>query len=452
MLTRDRFIPGRLRRLFEKNSLAGGIGMLAGGTAAGQAIALVSIPILSRLYSPEDFGVLAVYASLLAGLVVVITLRYETAIPVAEDSRGAAHLLVLSLATSAAVAGIAALGVGLLGSSISRWANTPQIRSYLWLIPVSGFAAGLYQSFNFWAIRRKEYGRIALTKVTQNVWMVGTQIAVGIMWKGPVGLLVGDSFKWAGGSGRLAAATWREEAALLKGVRWEGMMEQARRYRKFPLLSAPSSLANTLGQQFPALIIAGFYGPYVAGSFYLVQKILAVPVTFLGRSISDAYIGEFSQLLRHDRAGAARLYYKMARTLLLVGVLPTIALVLGGGVVTRWVLGAEWSDAGTYLQIVALMFLAKFVVNPLSHTLVLMQRQGVQLVWDVGRMLVVNGAILVVALGGLAPVAAIWAYSLSMFVAYVLLYVLCVRSLAEHAAPALSGLSGELPAGINADP
>jgi len=406
--------------------------MLAGGTVAGQLIALASVPVLSRLYGPEDFGVLAVYASLLAGLVVVVTLRYETAIAVAEDEKEAASLLVLSLTVCLGVSVGSALLLALLGDSIARWTSTPSIRPYLWLVPVSGFAAGIYQSFSFWAIRERKYRRLALTKITQNLWMVVTQIVLGALRGGPLGLVVGDGFKWAGGSSTLVAAAWRKDARLLKGVRRRALIAGARKYWKFPLLSAPSSLANTLGQQLPALIIAGFYGPRVAGSFYLVQKVLAVPVTFVGRAIGDTYIGEFAQRLRTDRSGAQRLYRKLTRLLITVGFPPTIVLAVGGGVLLPWALGSQWHDAGLYLQVVAVMFLAKFVVNPLSHTLVLLQRQGTQLAWDLGRLAFVNGSIFFVARSKATPLAAVTAYAVSMLAAYVAMYYLCRRALSSQ--------------------
>ncbi|HET7553570.1 MAG TPA: oligosaccharide flippase family protein [Gemmatimonadaceae bacterium] len=430
-------------RLLKTNSLASGISMLAGGTVAGQIVALASVPILSRLYSPADFGVLAVYASLLSSVVVVITLRYETAIAVADSDQMAAQLLALSLAVCLLVSAAVGVIFGLMRDSLSAWTNTPSIRSFIWLLAISGCAAGVYQSFSFWAIRRKSYSRLAATRVTQNVWMAATQIGLGLLRSGPFGLVIGDSLKWAGGSSTLILAAWRKDGHLLKRVRLPGLLEAAREYSKFPLLTAPSSLANSLGQQLPALIIAGFYGPHVAGSFYLVQKILAVPVTFVSRAIGDAYIGEFAQRLREDRQGAERLFGKLSRGLLAAGIIPTVVLVLGGGTLVQWVLGSSWGEAGTYLQVVAVMFLAKFVVNPLSQTLILMQHQGTQLAWDIGRMVFVNVAIFVVAIAHGSPMSAVCVYAITMFIAYVLLYTVCKTVFRRNSVPVTTRLVDE---------
>src|SRR5690606_22834345 len=134
-----------------------------------------------------------VYASLIAAVVVLITLRYEIAIPIAESDQDAVQLVGLSLVVSVLVAGVSALLVSLLSESISRGVNTPSLQPYLWLLPVSALAAGVYQAFNYWAIRKRKYARVALTKVTRNAWMVGSQLAVGVIKSGPLGLIVGDS-------------------------------------------------------------------------------------------------------------------------------------------------------------------------------------------------------------------------------------------------------------------
>src|SRR5690606_7842279 len=116
-LTRFVGKAGALGARVRSNDMVRGASVLAAGTAAGQALILLAMPLVTRLYSPEDFGVLAVYASILALLVVVITLKFETAIVLAESDETAAQLLLLSLAVAAVVSALAGLGVLFAGST-----------------------------------------------------------------------------------------------------------------------------------------------------------------------------------------------------------------------------------------------------------------------------------------------------------------------------------------------
>lgn len=102
----------RLERWLPRGSFVRNVAVLAGGTAAGQAIVVLASPVLTRLYTPEDFGVLAVYASLLCVLSTVATLRYELAIPLPKRDEDAAALVVLCLVIVLGMSLLVAMGFG----------------------------------------------------------------------------------------------------------------------------------------------------------------------------------------------------------------------------------------------------------------------------------------------------------------------------------------------------
>src|SRR5690606_17674747 len=122
----------RLQARFPRGSFARNVGVLAGGAALGQGITLLAAPLLSRLYSPDDFGLLAVYASLLGILSVAANLRYELAIPLPEGDEEAAQVLGLSLAVTVVVSLLAALVVWALGERLLGLIGSPALRPYLW--------------------------------------------------------------------------------------------------------------------------------------------------------------------------------------------------------------------------------------------------------------------------------------------------------------------------------
>jgi hypothetical protein len=45
-----------IRRLLPRNAFARGVSVLVGGTAGAQVLMVPAAPVLTRLYSPEDFG------------------------------------------------------------------------------------------------------------------------------------------------------------------------------------------------------------------------------------------------------------------------------------------------------------------------------------------------------------------------------------------------------------
>ena len=114
-------VKAGIRNLLPKNTFARGVSVLVGGTAGAQLLTVLAAPILTRLYSPEDFGLLAVYASLLGLIGVVASLRYELAIPLPESDEEAAHVMVLSLLILLGMTVLTAIVMTIFGSTITNY-------------------------------------------------------------------------------------------------------------------------------------------------------------------------------------------------------------------------------------------------------------------------------------------------------------------------------------------
>jgi O-antigen/teichoic acid export membrane protein len=146
------------------NRFARNVGLLASGTIAGQAIMLLALPILTRLFEPEAFGLLGVYMSLTMVLAVAACLRLEIATPLPEADADAINLVMLGILSATLIAAVLALGVMVAPDIIIRLLRQPEMKSYLWLLPVGVWLAALYSALQFWSIRKGRYGRVARTQ------------------------------------------------------------------------------------------------------------------------------------------------------------------------------------------------------------------------------------------------------------------------------------------------
>ncbi len=393
---------------------------LAGGTALGQAIVVLASPVLARLYTPEDFGILAVYSSMLGIISVVASLRYELAIPLPEDDRDATALLVLSLGIVVVVSLLTGIGIWLSGKQITRWANAPDLQPYLWLLPLGIGMVGSYQAFNYWAVRKQAFGRIATTRLYQGAGAVTIQITFGLLKIRPFGLLLGQIIGQAAGAASLAKLTSRT-ASSISFVR---IARIAKRYCRFPLFSSPSGLLNSMGLQLPAILLTAFYGPQVTGWFALGQKVVGLPMSLLGQAVAQVYLGTVSGLHRENNADIELIFLKTARRLLFWGSIPVVILVLIGPQLFSFLFGSGWREAGSYVQLLAVMFLFQFIIVPLSQTMNILERLDLQFAWDCFRLVLVLGTIWGISqLGGSAK-QAVAGFSIASSLAYVTLFCL----------------------------
>lgn len=422
----------RVKRFFSGKSFIRNVLVLTGGTAFAQLLVVAVSPLLTRMYHPEDFGTLAVYASLLSVLAVVASLRYELAILLPDKEEDAANIMVLSLLMLVGVTALVSVCVWLFGDALIQAVHAPALQPYVWLLPFSLFGVGLYQILNYWSVRKQEFGRVAATKVRQSTAQVITQIACGLLAWRPLGLLLGDAIGRIGGSGTLARNVYKTDTEALKAVSASRMKQMAIRYKRFPLLTSFSSLFNSAGLQLPPLLLVAFFGAHIGGFYALVQRVVGAPMTMVGQSVAQVFFGESARLARENPSALRRLYFQAAGKLLVFGGIPIGALALIAPQVFGLIFGAAWEEAGVYIQIMALGFIAQFVVVPLSQTLNMLERQGMQLAWDIFRFIVIIGGLVAAAALELPARDAILIYGSGMFVCYAVLFVLSAFAVIQH--------------------
>ena len=138
------------------------VGVLVGGTAFSQLIGLLALPILTRLYTPEDFTVLATFSSILALLTVVSCLRFEIAIPMPKKQEIAMQLFLLSLISVFCITVLVTTALFIWEEYFDELTNN-RLQGYYWLIPVGVFCAGFYKALQYWMTREKKFKSVSYT-------------------------------------------------------------------------------------------------------------------------------------------------------------------------------------------------------------------------------------------------------------------------------------------------
>jgi O-antigen/teichoic acid export membrane protein len=416
---RARLPKGRLRRA---------VTVSVTGVALSQLVVLAASPLVTRLYTPEDFGVLGVFSALLGILGIAVSLRYELAIPLAEDDVRMVNLLALSLIVTLLVSLLIGVTLWLWGEVITGWVNAEALNPLLWLLPVGVLASGCARTLTHWAIRRQAFGHITRTEISRSIGRVVAQIGLGFLIPGPFGLLVGQTIGQSAGISTLARAFHRSEGTMLRAIRLGDMARAAARFGNLPTLATGAALLNNGGRMAPALLVAALYGIEVAGWFALAQKILTGPA-LLSVAVARVYLGEAPRLARAGGDGMYALFKATTWRLLAFGVLSLGLVVVAGPQLFALVFGSVWTEAGRFAQLLAFMSLGQLVVGPVAQTLAVLERQDVQLAWDALRF----GAVLLVFLVAhhlaWSPLLTVAVLSVGMTMCHILLFVVTRRVL-----------------------
>lgn len=407
---------GALGRALPRGRLVRRVAVLAGGTATAQVLMLMSMPLLTRLYTPAEMGVLTAFVSILSLIAVVGGLCYEQAIPLPADDADAAHLVVLSLALYAGVALLVLLGLFVAGDHVARWANNPGLLPFLGLLPLSLVMLGLHQNMTYWAIRTKAFTSVAQAKLGQAVGQIGAQVGLGLLQVGGLGLLVGDVLGRTSGAGTAVLLGWPRARRAFAALRLAELGRVGWRYRKFSLGVVPGfmSAANT---QAPIFVIAACFGPPSMAAYALAQQVIATPLGLLGEATGQAFMAEAAGAT-DPGAVKARLRSLMAK-MAMAGAMLMVAVVIGAPAFFALVFGESWREAGVIVQFLVPVFVVRFVLCPIDTTVRVIERQEVIVLREVVRSIILAGAILLALQlpGGLHTMMAV--LSVALVLAYV---------------------------------
>jgi O-antigen/teichoic acid export membrane protein len=404
---------------------------IASGTLIAQAAALAVSPIVSRLFSPDDFGAFAVYVAVLGVLIPIASLRYEMAIPVVSDDDEAAAVFRLA---GVILVGVVALfaGTAMLRLPVASLLGLPASSPVPLLLPLGLLLAGLVQLTSAWAIRRRAYPGLAAARIMQGATQAGAQVVAGGIGM-PAGLIGADLLGRLAGLLMLARRTNAPWKQLVPGTAaLPAMRIAAQRYRGFALLTGPAGLFNALVLALPAVMIVRLFGIEAGGGYGFGLRLFAAPLTLASQAVGQVFQAEAASALR-DGGNALALFDRAASRLVVGGL-----LLAGVAVAAPWffppVFGPEWEPAGRMMRLLAPTFAAEAVVSPLSTSAILARRPELELGASLLRVVVVVAVFAAAAIGTWSVSDTLIAYAAAMVATYLVFFLLYRRSLGTVAA------------------
>lgn len=379
--------------------------LLAGGLLA-QALPMLLGPLLTRLYTPAQFGTFHLFAAVAANLGVVACLRYEFALPVARDDAEAAALQALCRRLLAGMVAASAVGA-------AAWAWQLQAVWPLWL-PLAVAALGGLSLASLMATRAQRFRALATARVLQHGGGAVLQALAGLAATGLHGLVVGPIAAALAAWGLLRADAPRQGppsnalAADRARAPWRAV---ARRFADYPLLNTPHAFLGALQDTVSVALVAGLLDPAAAGAWGLALRYLKAPATLVGGAVSQAL---HPRLAQDGCTPAGR--RQVVQTMGLLGLAATLLVLLlwlGAPALFTWAFGAAWTPAGDLARALAVYIGLHFVASPLGVVTLAWNAQAWALRLALVGQLVFTVALTAgLALGGLSVAG--WAVSGAM--------------------------------------
>jgi O-antigen/teichoic acid export membrane protein len=373
-----------------KNPVFKRFAALAGGTAVGQAIMFAVLPIATQLYTPEEFGILASFSSLVLLLLPAACLRFDVAIPISRDEREALGVVTLAFMSATLIAISYAT---LLFATTELWGEEIQsvIETYYWLIALALWAAAMFSLVQYWAIRMKNFRELAISHAVRGFAGASTQISLGLLGISALGLLLGQSIYMGLGAIFLAYKVVSVHLEAFRYLTRNDIVAALQRNWRFPAFSAPEALLNSVSANLPLLMIVALVGIEAGGLLYVAQRLTSIPVGLISGNLSRVYLGEAQERERQKTLFAFTA--KLLMLLFLTALPVAIAIFLFAQPLSTLLFGTEWARAALYLSWLVPAALLQFAVVPVATVLYVRSKQLVALLLQMSGCVLQVGSI-----------------------------------------------------------
>lgn len=406
----------RSSRRFALGAVARSVAVLAGGTALAQLIVVVTSPLLTRLYTPADFGVLSVYVSLLTFLLGISSLRYHLAIPLVSNTNALASLLVFSCLVVCGFVLVVLVGIVFLSEEITRWTNAPGLKPFLWFLPIGLAGASVIQVLTAWAVRSDRFSTLARVRIRQSASQVAVQIGLSFLSPAGLGLIVGDAVGRAAGGLSLARLALNDIRDELPHVTTRSMVQIAHQFRRFPLISTWTGIIASTGAQIPTIMVSAFYGAHVVGWFGLCQRLLSMSFVLVASSIGTVFLSESAKVRLNNPDQLMSLFRATVKRSCVLALLLVAGVVIFAPIVIGPLLGNNWAEAGRYAQILAIASGFQFVNRAVSSASTVLERQDLDLIAEIAWTIAATCSLLVARWLEVTPFNAVVIYSVAISV------------------------------------
>lgn len=335
-------------RKIARSELVRNSAKLLSANVIAQAIGLLVYPILTRLYSPEDFGLLNLFLSIGGVLVLLSTAEYQYAIVLPkkdEEARGLVHICGFLLLITT---GIVLLSVP-FSKPIARLFNTPELANWYWLMPLFVFVMGLWNILNYWYIRRKAYSRISGYQMGQSILSASGKLGLGTMGYLQGGMIITTIFAPLVSISISILLAWKKHIRYLFANPRMKLKELLKQYQNFPVYSLPRSVINMVAGQLPVLLLTPMFGTREIGFWSMAILLAFSPISMISKALYQVLFQNITVKV-NNKQPIGSIFVRFTYIILAFAIPTFLILYSFLPDLCHYLLGKGWEITGEYIR------------------------------------------------------------------------------------------------------
>lgn len=357
------------------------VSVLATGSVITQVISVLISPVLSRLYSPEDYGLLAVFLSVLNMASVIICFRYELAIVLPKSESDAINLVRFCLVICTILTLIMLPLSIFFSREISGILGNPGLGFWLPFLVLTIFVTGVYNTLNYFIIRSEKFKTITKAKVIQSVGQSAASTGFGLYGMTGSGLIISAILGQVLSALTLTYSSLRKILIFDKSdiKRISGLIKK---YKEFPAVNMPLAILDIFSLQIIVVLISNFFTDEITGYYSFALRLLTIPSVLIGSSIGQVFYQKLSDTV-NSNGNYQSLIIQTWKMLFLISIVPLIIVMIFAPDIFAFTFGEKWRTSGNISSVLCIMYFFMFLTAPVSSIYLIFKQQKLALIFTV---------------------------------------------------------------------
>lgn len=362
---------------------------VSGGTILGQLISIVSLPVITRIYGAEIMGIWATILAVALIIQAICDWGLNSGIMIEDDENKIKN--IYSVITSVSLfTSILAGGIIILYFFFIKNYSLKLSFFYSLLTVIYAFTVKQVNTSYTWLNRKKDYSVLMKNPIIN--YTVVAIIAIGLGFIGfidygyYVAVILGQLFTLLHMRRHLPLVFFNFS---LQDYKWV-----CKKYCDLIKYQLPNNLMIQFNDQIPSLLIGSLFGNEILGYFSVSNKILNMPVSFIGQAIGKVFYQSASELKRKgEKIGdfVARNFQRAIK----LAVIPILALYAVGDLAAVVFFGNEYIIAGTILRIVVFKSFFSFIATSMQGLEIVLRKQKYTLITTITQSVVCSVGIII---------------------------------------------------------
>jgi O-antigen/teichoic acid export membrane protein len=348
-----------------KSEFSRNVFTLMTGTVIAQAIPVIISPILTRIYTPEDFGVFALFTAIVGFISIFASFGYDQAILIPKYDKYAINIFALGFILISVTVLMVFILITLFKFNILNLLRTPVLGQWLFFIPGTVFFIGLFNLLTNYNNRTKHYRDIAKATVIKSLVLSVIQVSMGVLKSGLGGLILSQAIAQIFANVKMSKNIFKEKE-LMSGVSKIRILAVAKKYKNFPKYYMPHALISTISSSLPVYIFTPYFGSSAVGYYSLSIMVMLSPMMIIATSTAKVFNQRILEL-HNSEEETYTFALSIVKSLVKIIFIPFFLFVFFAPQIFGLIFGEDWVEAGVYTQILSIYIFLNVIVSVIAY-------------------------------------------------------------------------------------